>query len=488
MPTQKIFAGNALSNPTTQEQVAVLGSTAQGATVYSTIVDPSNTNTLQGASWLGGISASDFVRNPIPSTIADWDSATTYNTGNYAKDPVTTFIYISLQNSNLNNPLTDTAFWKLTGTQFLPYQEALNSLGLVTTTNIAELQEYGILPWNSQTNYNQNAIVLSPGTTLVYKSLLPNNLGNPLTNTTQWQSIGDLVNLSSASTTQQGTVVMASGSTSNTVPDNALVTATYAPLASPAFTGTPTAPTLFYTDNSNKIATTAYVQNNLATALFQSERNNGEFDCNNIKRAGTYRIDVIQAPNYPIGSGNSGTLIVTGADTPNGINSQIFQNYNRMWYRYFFFNGWTSWVEVATTAFVENVVANATTGIYFSAWNDIAQSLSSNPTKVTCTVILCNSGSYAGGSFFVPVQGVYNFSTQIGCNGASQIGTVYLYINGIAYQQTRIPPSPLSTNVSYLVQLNPTDTVELYVSGQLTSTLATGTGGTLFSGSLVSRT
>ena len=44
---------------------------------------------------------------------------------------------------------------------------------------------------------------------------------------------------------------------------------TYAPLASPTFTGTPTAPTLDTSDNSTKIATTAYVQaQNYLTSVF----------------------------------------------------------------------------------------------------------------------------------------------------------------------------------------------------------------------------
>jgi hypothetical protein len=40
-----------------------------------------------------------------------------------------------------------------------------------------------------------------------------------------------------------------------------LDTTVYAPLASPAFTGTPTAPTPSAADNSTKLATTAYVDN-----------------------------------------------------------------------------------------------------------------------------------------------------------------------------------------------------------------------------------
>ena len=48
---------------------------------------------------------------------------------------------------------------------------------------------------------------------------------------------------------------------------SAAVAAQYAPLASPNFTGTPTAPTLANTDNSTKLASTAFVQSLVASAL-----------------------------------------------------------------------------------------------------------------------------------------------------------------------------------------------------------------------------
>ena len=269
MATQLIFAGTSLANPTTQEQVAVLGSTAQGATVYSTIVDPAGSDTLQNASFLNGISSEDFVKNPNPSGVLNWDSGTTYNKGDYTKDSITNFIYVSQQNGNTGNLLTDTEFWKLTGTQFLPFQEAFNSLGLVVTTNIAEIQSQGIVGWSSTTPYLQNGIVKNPSTQDLYISLIGTpvspNLGNPLSNTTAWK----FYFTGKATTTKQGGVIMATGSTTNTVPDNNLIASTYAPLNSATLTGTPTAPTRARGDNSTKIATTEFVTNNLGNLKHQ---------------------------------------------------------------------------------------------------------------------------------------------------------------------------------------------------------------------------
>lgn len=74
----------------------------------------------------------------------------------------------------------------------------------------------------------------------------------------------DIQTITAAATTvKQGTVKMATGSTTNIVPDNALIVATYAPLNSPTFTGAPTASTPALNDNSNKIATTGFVKQNL---------------------------------------------------------------------------------------------------------------------------------------------------------------------------------------------------------------------------------
>lgn len=47
----------------------------------------------------------------------------------------------------------------------------------------------------------------------------------------------------------------------------AFVSASYAPLASPALTGTPTAPTAASGTNTTQVATTAFVQGEISSAL-----------------------------------------------------------------------------------------------------------------------------------------------------------------------------------------------------------------------------
>jgi hypothetical protein len=76
-----------------------------------------------------------------------------------------------------------------------------------------------------------------------------------------------------------------------------------APLASPAFTGTPTAPTPATSDNSTKVATTEYVKNSIVAA-----------------NAGLSSIGAISATSNAKGATISGTteLILTPADITNG--------------------------------------------------------------------------------------------------------------------------------------------------------------------------
>lgn len=68
------------------------------------------------------------------------------------------------------------------------------------------------------------------------------------------------------------------GNNSTAAASTAFVASSFAPLASPTFTGTPTAPTPLTADDSTKIATTEYV-NNVATnaALPSQTGNNGKF-------------------------------------------------------------------------------------------------------------------------------------------------------------------------------------------------------------------
>ena len=95
----------------------------------------------------------------------------------------------------------------------------------------------------------------------------------------------------------------------------------YATLASPAFTGTPTAPTPTKTDNSTKVATTAYVKNNLSD---YAPKNSPAFTGSptsptpNSGASGTQVANVSWVRSYGVskdqGSSNSGKYLSVGSD------------------------------------------------------------------------------------------------------------------------------------------------------------------------------
>jgi hypothetical protein len=108
------------------------------------------------------------------------------------------------------------------------------------------------------------------------------------------------VNVNTASITAN-TNSIAANTVSITANSNDL--ALKAPLASPAFTGTPTAPTPATSDNSTKVATTEYVKNSIVAA-----------------NAGLSSIGAISGTSNAKGATISGTteLILTPADASNG--------------------------------------------------------------------------------------------------------------------------------------------------------------------------
>jgi hypothetical protein len=115
------------------------------------------------------------------------------------------------------------------------------------------------------------------------------------------------VNANTASITANATAI-AANTTSITANSTDIATintnlALKAPLASPAFTGTPTAPTPATSDNSTKVATTEYVKNSIVAA-----------------NAGLSSIGAISATSNAKGATISGTteLILTPADITNG--------------------------------------------------------------------------------------------------------------------------------------------------------------------------
>jgi hypothetical protein len=114
MTTAKVFGGGLGAG---QQNVAELGSSAGGGINYSL-----DLNVLQNANWLNALTAADRIQSPAPTNVNNYSAAQPYVANDYAKDPATNTVYISLRGDittpNLGNPLTDATWWKVVGNKF----------------------------------------------------------------------------------------------------------------------------------------------------------------------------------------------------------------------------------------------------------------------------------------------------------------------------------------------------------------------------------
>ena len=104
----------------------------------------------------------------------------------------------------------------------------------------------------------------------------------------------------------------------------------YAPLASPALTGTPTAPTQTASDNSTKIATTAYVTGAIATAI--SSVTGIRFDADTTGLGYTSLTDL--QTKHPTGENGVIYLVQNSGSAPN-TKDEYFWNTNSSTYELF---------------------------------------------------------------------------------------------------------------------------------------------------------
>jgi hypothetical protein len=73
-----------------------------------------------------------------------------------------------------------------------PTEEEFNGINFVNTRQIAYLFQEGIAIWNTETEYNTESLVKEDGTTNIYKSITDANIGNPLSDTNNWEFLTSL--------------------------------------------------------------------------------------------------------------------------------------------------------------------------------------------------------------------------------------------------------------------------------------------------------
>ena len=113
---------------------------------------------------------------------------------------------------------------------YAPYRQDMNAIQNLVTRQLAYLFQAGIPEYDPATQYYENSFCQLNG--IIYRCLQDALGKNPATESAYWTGY----DLSS-----------------------------YAPINSPNFTGTPTAPTPASTDNSTKIATTSFIKNLLGS-------------------------------------------------------------------------------------------------------------------------------------------------------------------------------------------------------------------------------
>lgn len=91
--------------------------------------------------------------------------------------------------------------YSVLGANKFPPLEEMNSLGYVTTYQLAYLFQEGIPEYNATTTYFAKSIVKKAGTYEVYGSKTDNNTGNALTDNSNWELLQDLSGTTTGFTT-----------------------------------------------------------------------------------------------------------------------------------------------------------------------------------------------------------------------------------------------------------------------------------------------
>lgn len=171
---------------------------------------------------------------------------------------------------NASQGITKMTVQSGTSTIILPPASDIAGLYYSFTYFLKALQQTGIAEYSAVQDYHSNDITKAPSGSKIYRSLINNNIGNPLTDITKWEEL-DLLALKQATTIQRGTLQIATISDINAgTDDTKALTIANLRASNINFTGTPTTSTPATSDNSTRLATTEYVKNQILTGKFST--------------------------------------------------------------------------------------------------------------------------------------------------------------------------------------------------------------------------
>jgi hypothetical protein len=158
---------------------------------------------------------------------------------------------------NASQGITKMTVQNITSNIILPPASDIAGLYYSLTYFLKALQQ-NFAEYSTVQDYHLNDITKLPNGSKIYRSIVNDNIGNPLTDITKWEEL-DLLALKQATISQRGTLQIATVSDINTGTDNTkALTIANLRASNINFTGILTAPTPATTDNSTKIATTEF--------------------------------------------------------------------------------------------------------------------------------------------------------------------------------------------------------------------------------------
>lgn len=218
---------------------------------------------------------------------------------------------------NASQGITKMTVQSGTSTIILPPASDIAGLYYSFTYFLKALQQTGIAEYSAVQDYHLNDITKAPSGSKIYRSLINNNIGNPLTDITKWEEL-DLLALKQATTSQRGTLQIATTSDINAGTDNTkALTIANLRASNINFTGTPTAPTQATTDNSTKLATTQYV-NTLVKA------NKGKLNSQTVRTADFTITPAMAGTQIYINAGTCETITFPQPATDFAVGDLIF--------------------------------------------------------------------------------------------------------------------------------------------------------------------